>query len=114
MALELIARQYVFERVSFRTSFKSASVNLPTNCMFVVILIEGLRPGSYAKGFYILGEQSSSVEPLCLVDAVTGEVPLHSTSANQIGQHSHQGEVRRSAEDGLIFMFSAGKTLFRP
>src|SRR6266851_6438286 len=63
MARSLIARQYVFERVSFRTSFKSACVNWPTNCMFVVILI-GLGPVSYAKGFYIQGEQSSSVERL--------------------------------------------------
>ena len=69
MALSLIALQYVFERVSFRTSFKSASANLPTNCMFVVIFIDGLRPVSYAKGFYIPGEQSSIVERLCLINA---------------------------------------------
>jgi hypothetical protein len=61
MAPSLIARQYVFERVSFRTSFKSASVNWPANCMFVVILIDGLRPVFYAKS-YTQGEQSSSVE----------------------------------------------------
>jgi hypothetical protein len=73
MAPSLIARQYVFERASFRTSFKFACVNWPTNCMFVVKVIDGLRPVSYAKGFYIQGEQSSSVERLCLADAVTGK-----------------------------------------
>jgi hypothetical protein len=73
MAASFIAGQYVFERASFRTSFKSGCVNWPTNCMFVVIVIDGLRPVSYAKGFYIQGEQSSSVERLCLVDAVTGK-----------------------------------------
>jgi hypothetical protein len=71
MAASLIAGQYVFARVSFRTSFKSACVNWPTNCMFVVILI-GLGPVSYVKRSYTQGEQSSSIEQLCLVSAVTG------------------------------------------
>jgi hypothetical protein len=31
--------------------------------MFVVILIDGLRPVSYAKGSYTQGEQSSTVMP---------------------------------------------------
>jgi hypothetical protein len=73
MAASLNARQDVFERVSFRTSFKSACVKWPTNCMFVVMLIDGLCPVSYAKESYTQGEQSSSVERLCVVEAVTGD-----------------------------------------
>src|SRR5271154_6641589 len=49
MAPGFIAGQYVFERVPSRTSFKSTSVSLPTNCMFVVVLIDGLGPVSYAE-----------------------------------------------------------------
>jgi hypothetical protein len=40
----LIARRYVFERGAFRTSPKFATVNLSTSCMFVVALIDDLRP----------------------------------------------------------------------
>jgi hypothetical protein len=68
VARGLIVGPYAFDRVSFGTSFKSASVNLPTTCMFVVLLIEGLRPVSYAKGLYTQGEQISRVERLCLID----------------------------------------------
>jgi hypothetical protein len=57
IAASVTARRYVFERVFFRTSFKSATVNLPTNCMFVVIPIEELRSVSYAKGAYTQPEQ---------------------------------------------------------
>lgn len=60
MARGLIVGPNVFERASFGTSFKAACVNLPTNCMFVVIPIEGLRPVSYAKELYTQGEQSST------------------------------------------------------
>jgi len=38
----LIVRRYVFERVSFRTSPKSAAINSSTNCIFVVVLIDEL------------------------------------------------------------------------
>jgi len=67
MAPRLIAGD-VFDRAFFRTPFKSASVNLPTNCMFVVIPIDGLGPGSYARRFYAQAEQSSSVERLSLIN----------------------------------------------
>ena len=69
IARGLTVAPYVFERASFGTSFKAACVNLPTNCTFVVIPIEGLRPVSYAKKLYTQGEQSSSVERLCLINA---------------------------------------------
>ncbi len=66
MASSLIARQFVFERVSLGTSFKSGSVNWPTNCIFVVVLINALRPMSCAKTSYTPEEQSSSAERLDL------------------------------------------------
>src|ERR1700689_694676 len=61
-AAKMMAGQYAFERVPFGTSFKSASINLPTNCMFVVIPSDGLRPATYAKELYYQGEQSSSAD----------------------------------------------------
>jgi hypothetical protein len=72
MALRLIAGQNVFERAFIRTPFKSAAVTLPTNSMFVALPIDGLGPGSYARGFYAQGGQTSSVERSCLINAVTG------------------------------------------
>jgi len=57
-----MAGQYAFERVPLCTSFKSASINLPTNCMFVVRPSDGLRPATYAKELYYQGEQSSSAD----------------------------------------------------
>lgn len=68
MASSLIARQFVFERVSFPTSFKSGSVNWPTNCIFVVVLTDALRPMSCAKASYTQGEQTSSAERLGLAN----------------------------------------------
>jgi hypothetical protein len=49
IAPSLIARQFVFERVSFRRSFKAASVSLAANCMFIVMPIDGLRPVFYTE-----------------------------------------------------------------
>jgi hypothetical protein len=69
IAPSLIARQFLFERVSFRRSFKAASVSLAPNCMFIVMPIDGLRPVLHGKGVYTQGEQSSSVERLCLTIA---------------------------------------------
>src|ERR1700678_2656270 len=71
-AAKLMAGQYAFERVPFGTSFKSASINLPTNCMFVVIPSDGLRPATYEKELYYQGEQSSSIEGLRLMKAAMG------------------------------------------
>ena len=68
----LVARKNVFERVLFRASFKFASVKLPTNCMFVVAPIAGLRLVSHSKGLYAQGAQSSSVERLRVTLADTG------------------------------------------
>src|SRR5689334_1222627 len=56
IAWRLTVGPYVFERASFGTPFKAACVNLPANCMFVVIPIEGLHPVSYARGLYIQGK----------------------------------------------------------
>jgi hypothetical protein len=73
-AAKLIAGQYAFERVPFCTPLNSASINLPTNCMFVVIPSDGLCPATYAKELYYHGEQSSSIERLQLMKAAIGEV----------------------------------------
>src|ERR1700691_507777 len=72
-AANLMAGQYAFERVPFCTSLNSASINLPTNCMFVVIPSDGLCPATYAKELYYQGEQSSSIERLQLMKAAMGE-----------------------------------------
>jgi hypothetical protein len=71
IALRFIARQYVFERVLFCTSLKSASANFPTNCIFVVLPIDALHPAPPAKGLYAEGAQSSSLERLCRINMVT-------------------------------------------
>jgi hypothetical protein len=49
MAPSFIARQGFAELVFFRTPFKSASVILATNCMFVIIQIDGFRPAPPGK-----------------------------------------------------------------
>ena len=54
MAQSFIARQGVAERVSFRTPFKSASVILAANCMFVIIQIDGFRPAPHGNEFALL------------------------------------------------------------
>jgi hypothetical protein len=72
----LVARKNVFERMPFRTSLKSVSVKLPTNCMFVVAPIDALRPASHSKGLYAQEAQSSSFERLRVLSAETGQATI--------------------------------------
>src|ERR1700730_2712945 len=78
-----IARRYVLGRASARTSFKPATVNLPTDCVLVVVFIDQSRLVSYPKRSYAQGEQSSSVKRLCRLSAVIGEMkPARHTIVN--------------------------------
>jgi len=69
----LVARKNVFERMPFRTSLKSASAKLSTNCMFVVAPIDALRPASHSTGLYAQEAQSSSFESSRVLCAETGQ-----------------------------------------
>jgi len=57
IAPSLLARQFDFERMSFRTSFKAASVSLAANYMFIVTPIDGFRPVLHGKGVYTQGNK---------------------------------------------------------
>jgi len=75
MAASQLARRCAFKRVSTRTPFKSASVNLPANCIFVAMRMDEVRPVSLVEKLYTQGKQSSSAGRLRVMNAPSGQLP---------------------------------------